>query len=399
MKNAAAFSKKLTSVLKGLKKKAELHAPDADPIEVLTMALLAWESTTSKARAMYDRLCQHTVDWNDLRVCMPEEIVALSGDKSPEALERATRLKMTLRAVYRRNHEVTLEPELAARRREAKTAIEALEGIPSYAAARVLSVCFEVPIVPVDSQVRELLLSKGAVHKEASEEDISKWMTKLVKAGDVLDVHARLQGWVDTSHDVMQAARRKASQVSTRASRKRRDQSQVDRAARQVARVKAIAERRKAAEEKARQREARKVEAEARKAKALVEAERAAKEKAAKKKTTKKASKKTTKKASKKVAKRSSTTKKPPAKKVAKRSSTKKKPPAKKVAKRSSTKKKAPAKKVAKRSSTKKKAPAKKVPKRSSTKKKAPAKKVAKRASSGKSSKKTAARRKTSSRR
>jgi flagellar biosynthesis GTPase FlhF len=306
---------------------------------------------------MYDRLCKATVDWNDLRVCMPEEIVSLSGDKSPEAIERATRLKMTLRAVYRRNHEVTLDPELGARRREAKSSIEALEGIPSYAAARVLSVCFEVPIVPVDSQVRELLLAKGAVHADATEDDISKWLTKLVKATDVLDVHARLQSWVDTSHESMQTTRRKAGQADLRAAKKRRDQSKIDRAARQVARVKAIAERKKAAEEKARLREVRKIEAEARKARAQAEAEKAEKKKAA-------------------------------AKKIAKRSSSKKKAAAKKVAKRPSSKKKAAAKKVAKRSPSRKKAAAKKVAKRTTSKK-----------TKKSTTKKTAARRKTSSRR
>ena len=108
MKNAAAHAKKLTSVLKGLKKKIDLPGVDADPIEVLIKAVLAWESTTDKAEAMFSKLCAGTVDWNDLRVCMPEEIAAMAGDKSSEALERATRLKLSMRGVYLRHHEVTL---------------------------------------------------------------------------------------------------------------------------------------------------------------------------------------------------------------------------------------------------------------------------------------------------
>ena len=163
MKNAAAHTKKLTSVIKGLKKKVELPDSDTDPLEVLTIAMLAWESTSDKARAMYVRLIEGTADWNDLRVCMPEEIVSLAGDKSPEALERATRLKMVLRDVYLRHHEVTLLPEFAGRKREIKSAISALDGLTAYAASRVLTLCFDIPQVPVDSQVRELLI-KRALH-------------------------------------------------------------------------------------------------------------------------------------------------------------------------------------------------------------------------------------------
>ena len=368
MKNAAAHAKKLTSVLKGLKKKVELPDSDTDPLEVLTIAMLAWESTSDKARAMYVRLIEGTVDWNDLRVCMPEEIASLAGDKSPEALERATRLKMVLRDVYLRHHEVTLSPEFAGRKREIKSSISALDGLVPYAASRVLTLCFDIPQVPVDSQVRELLIESGAADEEATEEEVASFINKSVKPDHAADVHARLQAWVDSDHEKLQAARRKNEQLQRRAAKKRRAKSQSDRATRQVQRAKALEVSRKAAEEKARLRAIRKAEAEA-KAAAAAEAKEAA-EKAAKLAAKKAARKKATKKAAKKpVAKGTAAKKKAAKKPVAKRTATKKK----------TTKKKAAKKPVAKRTATKKKTTKKKVAKRTATKKKATKKKVAKR--------------------
>jgi hypothetical protein len=375
VKNAAAHAKKLLSVLKSLKKKVELPDKDTCPIEVLSIAVLAWESTTDKATAMLTRLIEGTVDWNDLRVCMPEEIVAMSGDKSPEALERATRLKMVLRDVYLRHHEVTLAPEFIGRKREIKASISGLDGLTSYAASRVLTVAFDVPQVPVDSQVRELLISKGAAHEDATEDDVAALLNKSVKVDHVADVHAKLQAWVDAQHDKLQIARRKAEQAELRAAKKRRDKSKADRAKRQVERAKALIAAKKAAEEKAIQRAIRKAEAEAKAEAAAIAKEEAlkAKQKAAKKAARQKASKK-------KVTKKT----------VAKRTPTKKKASKKKVAKRTPTKKKASKKKITKRTAAKKKGAKKKATKKKVAKRTATKKKVAK--------KKTATRKKTSRR-
>ncbi|MCH2137755.1 MAG: hypothetical protein MK074_01725 [Phycisphaerales bacterium] len=355
MKNAAAYTKKITSVLKGLKKKADMPEADTDPIEVLVKSVLMWESTSDKADAMYAKLVAATVDWNDLRVCMPQEIAELAGDKSVEAMERATRLKMSMRSVYLRHHEVTLEPERTGRKREVKSFIEKLEGIPSSAAARLLSVCFDVPTIAVDSQVADLFKAKGALPEDATAEDLSSMLNKQVSPAQVLDTLAKLQAWVDGDHTKLQATRKKARQAHDRAAAKARKASQDARADRQKARAKAAEEARKAAEEKARLREAKKAQAEERKIKAAQEreakavaaeaakkAKAAAKKKAAKKKVTKKkAAKKTTKKVAKKTTKKVA---KKTTKKVAKRKTTKK--AAKKVAKRKTTKK------VAKRKST-----------------------------------------------
>ena len=69
------------------------------PVAVLVMSFLMWQATSVKAAAAFDRLSDATVDFNDLRVTLPHEIVDLIGPRYPMALERAERLRTVLRDV------------------------------------------------------------------------------------------------------------------------------------------------------------------------------------------------------------------------------------------------------------------------------------------------------------
>src|SRR5688500_18082658 len=55
----------------------------ADPLAALVVSMLLWDSTTDKAIAAYERLMEGSVDFNDLRVCMPQETIELIGPRYP----------------------------------------------------------------------------------------------------------------------------------------------------------------------------------------------------------------------------------------------------------------------------------------------------------------------------
>ena len=217
MKNASVCAKKLSALLKKVGPATPPAFPSpGDPIAVLVMSMLMWESTTEKAQAAYARLMEHLVDFNDLRVCMPHETLELIGPRYPRALDRCQRLRAVLRNIYLREHAVSLERLSGSGKRDAKKYIESLEGIVPYAASRVLLLSFETHAIPVDDQLRIQLIEAEASDSSMEIPDLSTWLASQIKAEDGAAAHLSLQSWIDDIADGRKPApKRTATRKST----------------------------------------------------------------------------------------------------------------------------------------------------------------------------------------
>lgn len=211
MKNASISGKKLSAMLKKIgpvsppefpgmaipAPRDSIAAAGGDPIAVLVMSMLLWESTTDKALAAYDRLMERLVDFNDLRVCMPHETLELIGPRYPRALDRCQRLRAVLRNIYLREHAVKIDRLAATSKREVKKYIDSLEGIMPFAAARVLLLSFGTHVIPVDDQLRIQLIDAEVADAAVEIPELSNWLSAQIKAGDGPAAHFSLQSWID----------------------------------------------------------------------------------------------------------------------------------------------------------------------------------------------------------
>ena len=97
MKNATECAKKLIALRQRLPEVEPPDLPDQDdPVAVLVLSFLMWESSTAGALAAYQRLREQIVDFNDLRVCMPHEAADYIGQNRGPGLERCQRLRATI---------------------------------------------------------------------------------------------------------------------------------------------------------------------------------------------------------------------------------------------------------------------------------------------------------------
>lgn len=323
MKSGVANLTKLNALLKKLGTHEPIPAagnPDAaydDPIAVLVYSFMLWDATTEQANDAMQKLVESIVDFNELRVCLPTEVVALIGSRYPNGLERAERMKSALHSIYLQRHAVSLEHLSELGKRETKAFVESLTDIPAYVSARVLQRCYDVHAIPVDDRLVDLFVEKGVLSEPVESDEVVAWLSRQVKSKDGSAVEAALRVFVDTSPKPQ-----RKSVAKKPATKKTEPKEEV------VAEAEPKKEsKKKAAEDKG----------------ATKTAKVASKKAPAKKPVAKKA-------ATKKPAAKKAATKKPAAKKAA----TKK--PAKKAAK------KAPAKKASKK--TAKKAASKKKPAR-----------------------------------
>lgn len=160
-------------------------------------AFLLWESTTPKGAAAAKKIEAAVVDFNELRVCMPDELVALIGERYPRAAERAQRLRAALNEIYSREHRVTLEPLLKLSKRDAKEYLDSLEGVPGFVSARVSLICLGGHSAPVDGRILRRLVDADIVGAAAGPDDAAGILERKLRAGELLEAYLLLQAHAD----------------------------------------------------------------------------------------------------------------------------------------------------------------------------------------------------------
>ncbi len=208
--SGAAENKKLTALIKRLRTQ---HAPaaipnrapdfgfeDADPVvRELVYSLLLWETTSSNARSAFRKLTETFLDVNHLRVAMPDEIAAALGERYPKALERASRLRAVLFDVFKRENGLHMSRVSGASKRDARTYLDSLEGMPPFAAARVAGVSMGVHAFAVDDRLLRLLVAEKVVEPALSSAEAGRWLEHHVPVADSDGLVDILQHWSDTS--------------------------------------------------------------------------------------------------------------------------------------------------------------------------------------------------------
>jgi endonuclease III len=172
-----------------------------DPAEPLlgefVRSFMIWESTTAKAEAVLKRMADAVVDFNELRVCLPDELAGMMGERYPRVEERALRLRAALNEIYHRQHAVTLEPLLTMNKRDAKDYLDSLEGVPRFVSARLLLLCLGSHAAPTDGRITRRLVESHVVENGSTPEAAGAALERLVRAGEMIDVYRLLQAWAD----------------------------------------------------------------------------------------------------------------------------------------------------------------------------------------------------------
>lgn len=239
---------------------AEVPAAPLDPIATLVSSFLLWESSTTAAEQALVRVKAECVDFNELRVCLPEEIMAMLGSRYPFAEERANRMRRSLNDIYRREHKVSLDHVAGLGKREQRAYIENLDGMVPFVAGRLLLLHFGQAGVPIDDQLAELFREQKLIAKETTTTDLGHALNKHYHALDeATKVHIALVAFADAAWEKdpkamtkNKSARMAAQQAAERAARREAEKAAEAAAKAAEAAARAEAERIEAAKVAAR---------------------------------------------------------------------------------------------------------------------------------------------------
>lgn len=195
---AAPHAKHLLSLMKALKTAYQIEQPpERGLVEELILSILLWEANTTKAEAAMKRINSAVVDFNELRVCKPGEVEGLLGKTYPRVEERAQRIRAALTDIYLREYAVSLDAAAAMSKRDSRKYIETLDGVPHYAASRVVLLRMGGHALPVDNQLLNLLKTAEVVESTDDEMKAAGILERHLKAGDGIEAHLLFQAWSD----------------------------------------------------------------------------------------------------------------------------------------------------------------------------------------------------------
>jgi len=180
--------------------RGEDHAPEAPShgerlIDELVRAMLQWEATHAQARGAYQRLLTGVVDYTELRICFPSEVAQMLGPRYPRVEERCERLRCVLNDIAAREQSLSLVRVSELPKREAKAYIESLEGIPRFAASRVVVFGLGGHAFPLDRRLLDHLIGAGVFEDDATVDGAAAKIERAIRAGEAADAYDLLELW------------------------------------------------------------------------------------------------------------------------------------------------------------------------------------------------------------
>lgn len=180
--------------------------PPQDPlIHELVFSMLLWESSLTHAIRGMQLLRESLADYNELRVCFPEDLSGIIGTRYPSSLERSERICAALNSVFQREQSLTLEPLQEMPKRDARQYLSTLSGVPAFVAARVTLIGLGGHAFPIDGLLMKYLAREGVLVGAASQEQHMARMERTVRAADSHRLYCMIEYWADQKRNTSSA--------------------------------------------------------------------------------------------------------------------------------------------------------------------------------------------------
>ncbi len=176
--------------------------PPHDPlIHELAFSILLWEASLTHAMRAMEAIHEQLSDYNELRVCFPEELSAIIGTRYPQSLDRCERLAAALNAIFQREQKLTLASLHELPKRDARQYLATLDGVPSFVAARMTLISLGGHAFPLDGLLMKYLTQEGVLTTLAPQDKHMAHLERAVRATDSRKLYGMIEYWADTKRN------------------------------------------------------------------------------------------------------------------------------------------------------------------------------------------------------
>jgi endonuclease-3 len=179
-------SKKFESLAKFLQKKFKTVPvpPERSVIDHLLYAAVLENAPFEQADIAFETLKGYFIDWNEMRVALPNELADLFP-QLPDAAAAGERIHLCLRGVFDKNYTFDLEEwkKKGKNLSQFQTFLESLRGITPFMIAYTAQAALDGHIIPLDEAALRIfrLLDLSKVNKEETKEEVSSLERAITK--------------------------------------------------------------------------------------------------------------------------------------------------------------------------------------------------------------------------
>ncbi len=195
MRKSREYAQRLQRLYRGLKREHAKIEPVTydDPVDALIYGVISERMSTSATEAAMKAIRRTFVNWNDLRVSRPEEIVETLGNDTSPSRDTALLLTTALRAVFDVHHTVSLQALQKLGKRPARQAIEKLGGLSRFTVNYCMLTSLQAHAFPLTGPMLAYLKLHKLVDAQADEEEIEGFLTRQVSAKNAYEFYALLR--------------------------------------------------------------------------------------------------------------------------------------------------------------------------------------------------------------
>jgi len=186
MKKATEYGRKVKRTLPTLKKKYKPASPPDDlrSLEVLLVGVLREGASLEAALKALKLMHEEFVDFNEMRVAPPKDIVDLISRELPQARARAEQITLGLNRVFDQRNRLDFGHAADMGKRELQSHLRETLGFSPFVEAYLLLHLFDQRAVPVDDRLVERLKADGLVHPESDLHDVRTLLERVIPAKD-----------------------------------------------------------------------------------------------------------------------------------------------------------------------------------------------------------------------
>jgi len=195
MKNSREYSQKVQRLYRSLKRKypkAKKLIYD-EPVEAIIHAIISEKMSETATQSAIKRFADYFVDWNDLRVSRPEEIVEVLGADTSVTRDIALALTSALCAVFDRYNTVSLKALKKIGKRPARQTLEKMNGLSRFVVSYCMLTSLYGHAIPLTKKMIDYLRSKQLIHPDADEQQIEGFLARQISAENASEFYALLR--------------------------------------------------------------------------------------------------------------------------------------------------------------------------------------------------------------